>query len=450
MIERHYDDESIIALLESDRLRADTHIPACPNCSEKLESIRMIADVLREADVWTEAHLDPAPVASTIRNLRAFATTMADEDAQAEAWIVELLAGAREAWRGRLAQHPEYRTAGMVRKLIAASDHAIDTMPPDAVEISALATDIADHLDPEAYASDTVQRLRGAAWREKAFALFYTGQHSAAEKAVQLADAMFSRCTVDEYDRARVGVVASLVQRSMEQFTAAVDSARMSSDVFTTHGDLARMTSARSAEAGVLAHSRRYEEALEIWMQLEKQFAPDDASDAHARVLGNIAYACTYLGRIEQALLHYQFAADLFDVLGNRSEAARIRWNVATILAQNGRHNDAIARFLEVREEFESLAMFGQAAECALDLAELRLVQNRISDVVELCSAATQHLTRAGVAYTGPALRAIAYMREAAEQGRATRQLVKNVREYVRRLPAEPELLFLPNPDALS
>lgn len=450
MIERHYDDESIIALLESDRLRADTHIPACPNCSEKLESIRMIADALREADVWTDAHLDPAPVASTIRNLRAFATTMADEDAQAETWIVELLAGAREAWRGRLAQHPEYRTAGMVRKLIAASDHAIDTMPPDAVEISALATDIADHLDPDAYASDTVQRLRGAAWREKAFALFYTGQHSAAEKAVQLADAMFSRCTVDEYDRARVGVVASLVQRSMEQFTAAVDSARTSSDVFSTHGDLARMTSARSAEAGVLAHSRRYEEALEIWMQLEKQFAPDDASDAHARLLSNIAYAWTHLGRVETALTHYLLAADLFEMHGNRSEAARIRWNVASLLLRNGRLADAEKRLVEVRRELEELSMIGPAGIAALDLAEIRIVQQRFDEVLELCAVATRHLKSAGISYTEAALRAVAYVQEAVELGRATPQLVRHVREYVRRLPSEPELLFLPLPDSFA
>ncbi|HEX2836435.1 MAG TPA: tetratricopeptide repeat protein [Thermoanaerobaculia bacterium] len=448
MIERHYDDESLIALLESDRLGSDSHIPGCPHCTEKLESFRMIADALREADVWNETHLHDSPVQSTIHTLRAFADRMTDEDAQATAWLDDLLAGPRETWKTKLAQHPEYRTAGMVRKLIAASDRAIDTMPPDALEITGLAADIADHLDPAAYPSETVVRLRGAAWREKAFSLFYTGQHAAAEKAVQIADAMFSLCTVDEYDRARVAIVKSLVHRSMEQFDGAIETARQSAEVFRTYGDVARVTSAKSSEAGVLAHSRRYEGALAIWLDLEKQFDADDATDTHARLLSNIAYACSYLGRTEEALTHYQFATELFDLLGNRSEAARLRWNVASILLQNGRLKDAEERLVSVRRELEELSMLGPAGVAALDLAEIRLLQGRIDDVIELCGTATRHLNNAGIAYTETALRAIAYVREAAELGRATPQLVKQVREYVRRLPAEPELLFLPLPDA--
>lgn len=450
MIERHYDDESLIALIESDRISSDTHLPACTGCCEKLESFQMIADSLREADVWDAEPLDDAPMSSTIATLRAFADRMVDDDARAAMWLTDLLAGPRETWKTKLAQHPEYRTAGMVRKLVAASDRAIDTMPPDAVEITTLATDIADHLDPAEYPSDTVARLRGAAWREKAFALFYTGQYAEAKKAVQIADAMFGLCRVDEYDRARVGIVASLVERAMERFDGAIMASRASADIFAVYGDTVRVTSAKSSEAGVLAHARRYEDALQIWIELERRLDRDDATDSHARLLGNIAYACSYLGRTEQALTHYQLAAELFDALGNRSEAARVRWNVASILVENGRLKDGEARLLDVRREFEELTMFGPAAVVALDIAELRLMENRIADVLELCSSAMRHLSAAGVSYTEPALRAIAYMREAAAVGRATPQLVKHVREYVRRLPAEPELLFLPLPDALS
>lgn len=444
MIERHYDDESIIALLESDRLRADTHIPACPNCSEKLESIRMIADVLREADVWTDTHLDPAPVASTIRNLRAFATTMSDEDAQAETWIAELLAGSRETWRGRLAQHPEYRTAGMVRKLIAASDHAIDTMPPDAVEISALATDIADHLDPDAYASDTVQRLRGAAWREKAFALFYTGQYANAKTAASVADRCFSTCLVSDYDRARVAIVSSTVEKNMDRNDEALQAARAGARTFLVFGDESRHISARSAEAAALAQAGRYGEALVIWKDLESNFAPDDSSDSHARAIGNVAFAFRHLGRPEEAIRHYQLAADMFEAAGTRSEAARVRWNVAAILAENGRWDDAAARMTSVRIELRELGMFGPAAVVSLDLAEIRLLQNRQSEVPALCAEASEFFTSAGVGYTMRALRAVAFMQEAAVSGKATPALARSVRDYVRRLPAEPALLFLP------
>jgi len=448
MIERHYDDESLIALLETDRVRIDAHIPQCPNCSGKLESIRMIADALRDHDVWDTRPIDDeSPARSTIANLRAFADRMTDEDTRAELWITELLAGPRDTWASKLAAHPEYRTAGTVRKLIAATDRAIDTMPPDAVELTALATNIADHLDASDYPSDTIARLRGSAWRERAFALFYTGQYAAAEKAVQTADLHFSECVVDEYERARLGIVASTVQKNMDRNEAALSVARSSAQAFTAFGDNGRYISARSSEAAALAQAGRYAEALLIWKELEHRFDRDDMSDAHARAVGNVAFAYRHLGRADEAIRHYQEAAEMFEAAGTKSEAARIRWNVAAILAENGRWDDATARLMAVRKELHQLGMSGPAAVASLDLAEIRLLQGRQADVPALCVEAIAFFNSAGVGDSARAMRAVAFMQEAAIAGRATPELARSVREYLRRLPAEPALLFLPPPE---
>ena len=129
MAERHYDDEALISLMETGRAGSDAHLPACKTCSEKMQSFRGLSGVLRDASVWDRKPLNVDPVPSTIANLRAFADRMSAEDTRAESYLNDLLAGSREEWMPRLQQHPEYRTAGMVRKLIAASDRAIDTMP---------------------------------------------------------------------------------------------------------------------------------------------------------------------------------------------------------------------------------------------------------------------------------------------------------------------------------
>jgi tetratricopeptide (TPR) repeat protein len=450
MIERHYDDESLIALIESDRLASDVHLPSCPNCSEKVESFRMIADALRDEDTWSTLSHFNEPAQSTIATLRAFADRMTDEDTRAEAWLHDLLAGPRETWRSKLAQHPEYRTAGMVRKLIASSDRAIDTMPPDAVAMTALAADIADHLDPSDHPADTVTRLRGAAWREKAFALFYTGQYADAEKSVQIADAMFSLCSVDEYDRARTGIVASTVHKNMDRNDAALMAARNVVDIFAAYGDGSRYVSARSSEAGALAQAGRYSEALQIWTELELRFKRDDFSDAHARALGNVAFALRHLGRARESIQSYQQAAEMFETAGTKSEAARVRWNVAAILFESGRWDDAAERLAAVRMELRHLGMFGPAAVASLDLAEVRLLQQRQSDVPDLCSEAIDFFNSAGVGYSARALRAVAFMREAAIGGRATPELARTVRDYVRKLPSQPSLLFLPPPTTLQ
>ncbi len=447
MIEQHYDEKLLIEILESDRISSDEHLPGCADCSEKLESFRMIADALREEDVWNAEPLPEAPVASTIATLRAFADRMADDDARAEIWLTDLLAGSRETWRARLAQHPEYRTAGMVRKLIVASDRAIDTMPPDAVEMTNLATDIADHLDPSEHPADTVARLRGAAWRDRAFALFYTGQNADARRAAQIAADHFSRCAVGTYDRARVAIVTALVERSLDNTDLALDQSRRSAGVFAAFGDRERYASASTAEAAALAQAGRFEEALKIFLDLESQFSQDDASDAHGRVLANIAFAYRNLGKAEDAITFFTASAEIFEALGTRSEAVRIRWNLANVLAANGRWDDAGVRLAAVREEFRELGLFGAAAVAALDLAEVRLVQSRQSEVPALCVEATEYFSAAGIGYTARALRAVAYMREAAETGRATPELARTVRDYIRRLPAEPALLFLPPND---
>jgi hypothetical protein len=53
--ERHYDDESLIALMEANRDASDSHLPGCETCTEKLESVRMIAEALKDEMVWTES-----------------------------------------------------------------------------------------------------------------------------------------------------------------------------------------------------------------------------------------------------------------------------------------------------------------------------------------------------------------------------------------------------------
>ncbi|HLE57167.1 MAG TPA: hypothetical protein VJB15_08800, partial [Rhodothermia bacterium] len=164
MIERHYDDEALIALMESDRLRSDAHLPACQSCSEKLESYQLIADALHDGETWDTRDARDQAVPSTIANLRAFADRMTADDTQAEIYLQDLLAGPREQWMPRLREHPEWRTAGVVRKLVAATPRTLWTTPPDALELGALATEIADHLEPNVYSSNVVSRLRGNAW----------------------------------------------------------------------------------------------------------------------------------------------------------------------------------------------------------------------------------------------------------------------------------------------
>ncbi len=446
MIERHYDDEVLISLIESNRAAADLHLPTCAPCTEKIEAFQIIAEALCDGDVWDTRPVKTEAVPSTIATLRAFADRMSDEDTRAEAILQDLLAGPREEWMPRLAQHEDWWTAGVVRKLTKDTYTVVFSMPPDAVEMTNLATTIAADLDPLDHPSDTVARLRGAAWMAKAYALYYVGLFSDAETALATSERHFSGCAINEYELARLGVVKTLVLRPFERLADAAKAASASAATFERFGDLDKTASAKLALVQTLFSRDRYQEAEEVLLPLEHLLAAHGKVDTHARVLANLGLCQWKLGKIETAIQHYDCASALLDAVGARTETVRIRWNVAVMLAQAGHVHNACQRLRDLTGEMEHLGMTSEVAIAGLDVAELLLAQNRYEEVDEICRSAMRTFERAGLAYTPRAMTALAYIREATEQRRASSELVRTVRDYIRRLPAQPNLLFAPAP----
>jgi tetratricopeptide (TPR) repeat protein len=446
MIERHYDDEALISLLESERADADVHLPACKPCSAKIVSFKMISDALADRDVWDTREVRTEAVPATIATLRAFADRMTDEDSRAEAALQELLLGSREEWLPRLKQNPEWWTAGVVRKLIDRAYAAVVTMPPDAVEMTTVATTIAEQLDPLDHPSDTVPRLRGSAWRDRAYALYYTGDFPAAEAALFTAERHFSCCALNEYDLARLGIVKALVLRPFERFSDAAAVAAASALTFEYFGDLDKIASAKLAQVHMMYSRDLYVEAEQVLLNLERQLATSTNAETHARVLANLGFCNWKLRRVDSAIQYYDCASALLDAVGARTETVRIRWSVTVMLAEAGKVADACARLRDLTGEMEHLGMLSEAALAGLDVAELLLAQNRYEEVSEICRSAMNAFELAGLAYTSRAMTALAFIREAADQRRSDRELVRTVREYIRKLPAQPNLLFAPPP----
>ncbi|HEX8170869.1 MAG TPA: hypothetical protein VF824_10055 [Thermoanaerobaculia bacterium] len=446
MIERHYDEETLLTLIESDRAAADPHVPSCPECNGKLAGFRTIAGALAQRDVWDTRVIDAAPVPETIARLRGFANQMAHEDAQAELYLRDLLDGPREGWPAKLAAHPEYRTAGVVRKLLAAHDRAIDTMPPDAVAITALAIEIADHLAAP-YSPDTLARLRGAAWRDHAYALFYTGQFSTALPAADRADAEFAHCTIDEYDRARVGIVKALVLRAFERTASAIDEALESANVFARSGDTRKSATVQFLLGHIRLKESDYRGARETFRSVELLPGKILDDETRARVHVNIAVCERNLCNIPEALRRYTLASEIFEELGVRTEAARVRWNVAELLLSEGQLDEASARLQNVAETLDELGMYSSAALARLSLAEILIVRGEHDHAEHVARVVMHSFAESGLAYSNRALTALSLLKEAVQARTVTPSLVRKVRQYVRELETQPDLLFAPLPD---
>jgi tetratricopeptide (TPR) repeat protein len=383
-------------------------------------------------------------VPATIATLRAFADRMTDEDSRAALLLPELLAGSREEWMPRLLLHPEWRTAGVVRALMRAAYDAVMQMPPDAVAMTWMATDIAENLPTPV--PNTLSQLRGAAWRDHAYALFYTGNFAEAEAALTLAENHLSDCVVSEYEAARLGIVQSLVLRTFERFDEATAAASRSAETFANFADAQRMASARLAEVNLLFSRGDYAAADGILSALHRELRDSSDLDTHARVLGNLGFCARKLGDFDRAVHYYDMSTAVFEALGVTTEIVRVRWNVAVMLAETGRHKAAYERLRALTTDMEQLGMFSEAALNALEMAELLLVDGQYAEVEEICRTAMKAFENAGVSYTARALTALAYLHEAATQRKASRELIKAARTYIRALPEQPNLLFAPPP----
>ena len=452
IVERHYDDEALISIAQAaevaDGVR-DPHLVTCSTCADALESYRAISDVLADESVWQVQELRTEPSAATISRLRNFAQRQQDDSASGAALVETLLTLPSESWLATVRVKPEYRTAGVARELVNQSEFAIHTMPADAVTMARAALAIAESLEERAYESDVVARLRGAAARQCAYALFYVGDPVAALELVELAQREFERCAVADYDLARLDIVRAVVYRELDRKSEAVSLTRKAARVFEAYGDEKRLASACIAEAYLLLHVQNYRDALSILRRVDSRLGVHGDAGTRSIVQTNIGICLAELGNIPDALVAYETAAALDFELGDFSGALNTRVNVALLLRTQGHVAEARRRLVALSKEAGRLGMSHVAVVADLELADLLIVERSFDEAERLCRNAIAYFQRSGTSHAEGALTALMYLGEAAEQKRLNRETVQHVKRYIERAQSEPQLLFAPLPQPL-
>lgn len=437
MIEQHYDEEVLAGFLGQplDDVTRDRHLAGCALCKRTLQSIRDSAVLLKQPAVWERQSLSTAPRPETMAFLRNVQQTMAAEDAVAESYVALLLAGARETWAARLAEHPEWRTAGMVRKLIAATDSYNFDSPLDAVELTRIMTEIGEALPSfpgrEALVADS--------WREHAFALVVVGSYDAAKAAVGRAE--HAAGSVSEFSRARTMLMRSMVLRSQEDWTGSATMARRAAQDFLRYGDFAKYCSARMTEAVILYDSSQYRRAIAVYDELRPEYAQLPASTV-AKARHNEGLCHREVGDFEKAEECFVTAIDLCDHLQMGVLRAKARWHLARVFMRRGKYDAALLTLNPLRLEFQELGLAHDLAGVSIDIAESLLALNRPHEVGELCRLAIDYFRDAGLAYSTEAMTALAFLQESASLGRLTVKGIADVRVFVECLPERPGLVY--------
>jgi len=296
------------------------------------------------------------------------------------------------------------------RRLITLAHDALSRDPNRAVWISRLAIRAADTPIDE-----------GDAWREYAAALLEVGEYEDARAAVGRARTVYRAAGDVEHNEAVLGAVEGRILHELGDSVRGLRRIDDSARTLLRLNDKKTYVRVRSVYAAILFHLGRYREAADMYDAMADDY--DTETLAHAvNIIGRCAVK---LGDIERAEQCFETALEMFDHLGLRAEMPRVRRGIADVLVVHGRIHEAISELYKARAEFLAMTLPVLAAFVALDIVELLLLVGRASEIELLC----------GNQLPDSVSQAFAGLRELA--GRATRQDVQRVRDYLERLPME-------------
>jgi len=445
----HFDEEALFEYVEGTSAQAgeiESHASACSECASEISEQRELAAILADGDVWETIPALPRAPRRSVVSAATFAERLRLEDERAVVLCDEVLSGPSSWWKQKLRKSEGAFTAGMVKELLERMRTLVASSPANALQVTALAFDVASALDVAAYPSDYAIKLRAQALRDHAYVLSILGRYPEALECADRAGSLFEQVPLPDYDLARLSIVRALILQYLDRIDEAAELARRAGDTFLRFGDRGRYVDARMTEGSVLYLGHAFEQALETWQSVQNDPALDDAralSLSH-----NIALCLSELGRSGEAVDHLTRCVAQFELLGMEMRRTRSRAVLAHALLNAGRPADAIPVFRKVWREFDQLDMVTDGGLAALELAEALLATNQPDEVPAICREVIAQFTRAGMA--SRAITALSFLREAVAIGQASTSIVRHVREFLRKLPAEEPPLFAPPPASLG
>jgi tetratricopeptide (TPR) repeat protein len=436
-----------LSLFAQDRLAVargrgeeiENHIAHCADCGAAFDfhSFEEQDDLVGLA-VWQPI------VGSTFAAMSAYANQCAAEDAEADELLKDYFEKPREAALNVRNQR-KFHTGGVVRRLNAKAHELYPNNALEALIFADLAQAVADLLPDDLYPNNAVYELRGTAWKERANALVRLAEFDDALDALRQAEQAYGQLGSSGKGLAAVELVRAAVYYERGELQEAAVHVDLAEEGYSRLGLQRERMKAVLLRGEIAYEALDYVTAANTFQQII-DFG-EQINDAGWIARGSYCRAACQLeqGNLSEAAMLFHKALMILRELGPASERISAEWGLARVALDGGKPSEAVHRLRDVIAQFEAIGMVSHAALAGVDLSTALLVLERWTDIVKVAAHAFRVLKKAG--HLTGALTALAYLKEAAAKRQLTSGMVKAVREYLRRVEREPDLLFAPPPN---
>ena len=428
--------------LEFERERREeieSHIANCAECGASFDFYAAAEEDLGDLAVWQPI------IGSTAAAMSAYANQCAAEDAQADELLKDYYEKPRRAAMANIRNQRKFHTGGVARRLNAKAHEVYLSKPLDALIFADLAQAVAELLPDDIYPNNAVYELRGTAWKERANALVRLAEFDDALESLRHAEDAYQHLRSSGRGLGAVELVRAGVYYERGELDKATEHVDRAERGFAHLGLDRQRMKAVWLRGEIAYEAHEYSSARTIFQQVI-QFG-ESSNDAGWIARGSFCRAACELelGNLGEAVTLYHSALMIFREAGPAEYRIETEWGLARVSLYGGKPTDAVRGLRDVIAAFEEIGRVANVALAGIDLAEALLVLERWEEIAKVAGHAFRVLKKAG--HLTGALTALAYLKEAAAKRQLTAGTLRQVRDYLRRVEREPDLLFAPPPN---
>lgn len=417
----------------------ESHLANCAECDAVFDFYSVTGENLIDVAVSQPI------LGSTFAAMSAYANRCAAEDAEADELLKEYFAKPRKAALMMIRNQRRFHTGGVVRRLNAKAHAVVANNALEALIFADLAQAVANLLPDDIYPNNAVYELRGTAWKERANALRRLAEFEEALESLRQAEKAYQHLSLSGRGLAAVELSRASVYYERGELKKAAEHVERAEHGFAYLNLEPQRMKAVWLRGEIAYEALDYAVAANIFQQIV-EFG-ESIKDVRWIARGSYCRAACELerGDLSDAAMLYQKALVIFCEIGPTEDRIATEWGLARVVLYGGKASDAARRLRDVIAAFEEIGLVGVAALAGIDLSEALLVLERWEEIVKVAAHAFRVLKKAG--HLTGALTALAYLKEAAAKRQLTPEALRAVREYLRRVEREPDLLFVPPPN---